>query len=44
MYDKYLETNAEAKRQHNESQKKAAATRLAEMAKKRKQRKQVKEQ
>ena len=44
MYDKYLETNAGAKQQHNEAQKAAAAKRLQEVAKKRKQRKQVKEQ
>jgi hypothetical protein len=39
MYDKYLETNAEAKRQHNEAQKAAAAKRLQAIAAKRKQRK-----
>lgn len=44
MYDKHLETNAAAKRQHNDAQMAAAAKRLQEVAKKRKQRKQSKEQ
>ena len=34
MYDKYLETNREAKKAHDEGLKKAASERLAQVAKK----------